>query len=52
MNTNTSSLPHYCSYECAAEAREAGAYEGEWVYTESAGYLDAHPDAEERCDWC
>jgi len=45
-------LPHYCSYLCAGEAYEAGAHEGEYVDTESEDYLEAHPDAPERCDWC
>jgi len=48
----THTLPHYCSQLCANEAHEAGAHSGEWVDTESEAYLDAHPDAEERCDWC
>jgi hypothetical protein len=53
MNTMTNpQLPHYCSQMCANEAHEAGAHGGEWVHTESEAYLDAHPDAEERCDWC
>ena len=46
-------LPHYCSDLCANEAYAAGVFDGTaWVYTESEEYLDAHPDAPERCDWC
>jgi len=54
MNTTkiAPELPHYCSYFCAGEAYDAGAHEGEYVDTESEDYLDAHPDAPDRCDWC
>ena len=48
----TQALPHFCSELCATEAQEAGTYEGRWVNTESDAYLNAHPDAEEHCDWC
>jgi hypothetical protein len=51
-NATTRELPHYCSQMCATEAYEAGAHHGEWVHTESEDYLNAYPEAEERCDWC
>ena len=46
--------PHYCSSICADEAKQAGVLHplDEWVDTESAEYLNAHPDTPERCDWC
>lgn len=51
-NATTRELPRYCSFLCADEAYAAGAHEGVWVDTESEEWLNAHPEAEECCDWC